>query len=435
MDSKPSARIIQYRVREPLPSQLRDQRQYLETLGKSGDARAIAPLCQALKSGTELPLRNTAASALARIGAPAVLSLCEALQDPEKEVRWRAAWVLGQIGDAGAVLPLCQGLRDASWRVRLEAAEALGRLGDSRAVLPLIEALKLPGWETRTQVARALGKLGDARATGPLCQALREGDEGVRWRAAMLLGQFGDAPAVLPLCEALQDRAWPVRSMAVEALGRIGDARAALPLIELLKHPDWGTRGQAEVALQEIGASAVPSLCQAFKEESYRVRSQAAAILGKIGDARAILPLCEALRQGQVEAAAALGEIALREPVTELLAAVPLLRQRLQAMGFFDSTQTQRTLRLALQRIEKAVSATRHLPIPASAPLPAVEQLPLPAAPPTLAPDGLPVPAAAAAARAAAADRELPSHLARETVWRSGWQRLERALRWIQRWQ
>jgi hypothetical protein len=157
--------------------------------------------------------------------------------------------------------------------------------------------------------------------------------------------------------------------------------------------------------------------------------------LGKIGDARAVPPLCDALRQGQIEAAAALGEIALREPATELLAAVPLLYQRLQALRFFDSSQTHRTLRLALQRIEKAVIATRHLPIPASAPLPSTTSLPVPAAPPAPAPDSLPVPAAATAARAAAADRVLPSHPARETVWRSWGQRLERALRWVQRWQ
>jgi len=68
MARDPSVRIIQYRVREPLPSQLREQRRYLETLGKSGDACAIAPLCQALKLGEELPLRNTAASALATVG-------------------------------------------------------------------------------------------------------------------------------------------------------------------------------------------------------------------------------------------------------------------------------------------------------------------------------------------------------------------------------
>ena len=66
-----------------------------------------------------------AAFALARIGRPAVDFLIPALDNKDSVVRLRAAWALGQIGDARAVDPLILTLRDGDWAVRMRAAEAL----------------------------------------------------------------------------------------------------------------------------------------------------------------------------------------------------------------------------------------------------------------------------------------------------------------------
>jgi HEAT repeats len=63
-------------------------------LGVLKDSSAVEPLIAALKD-TELSVRNNAAEALEKIGAPAVEPLIVALKDPDDRVRLRAARVLG----------------------------------------------------------------------------------------------------------------------------------------------------------------------------------------------------------------------------------------------------------------------------------------------------------------------------------------------------
>jgi len=79
---------------------------------------------------------------------------------------------------------------------------------------------------------------------------------------------------------------------------------------------------------------------------SWRVfgfRGSSASLVNYFG----LTELCDALARGQVEAAAALGEIAQRDPAPQFATAVPLLFQRLQATRW-----TQPALTLALQQIE-----------------------------------------------------------------------------------
>jgi HEAT repeat protein len=339
-------------------------------------------------------------------------------------------------GDARAAAPLHALLKGEA--LGEDAAQALAQAGDL-AVLLLYQALKNQDRAARCQAAAVLGKIGDRRAVQPLCEALKDESWSVRAHAIEALGRIGDYGAVPPLVELLEHREWSVRTRVAEALGRIADPRAVPPLIGILGHPGSDTRREAAEALEQIGPPAIPPLCEALRSAVLPVRTQAARILGRIGDARAVLSLCDALRRGQIEAAAALGEIALREPVAELLAAVPLLQQRLQALRFFDSTETQRTLRVALERTEQAMTSIRSLPIPAAAPLPTADALPVPASPPQPTVESLPVPAGAGAHTSAsiltagAAPGSSASQARGETGSRAAlqrwWQRLKGTLR------
>ncbi|GAB4475649.1 MAG: hypothetical protein Kow00124_16890 [Anaerolineae bacterium] len=92
----------------------------------------------------------------------------------DREVRIRAAEMLGRLGDRRAVDPLLNALaHDKDWCVRCRAALALGTLADRRAVDGLIHALKDCSWCVRRDAARALGMIGDPRALEPLAR-LRE---------------------------------------------------------------------------------------------------------------------------------------------------------------------------------------------------------------------------------------------------------------------
>jgi HEAT repeat protein len=85
--------------------------------------------------------------------------LIQALKDDRWDVRRKAAWALGNIGDARGVEALIQALRDEYPDVREEAAWALGSIGDFRAIEPLIQALRDEYPDVRRQAARSLAAL------------------------------------------------------------------------------------------------------------------------------------------------------------------------------------------------------------------------------------------------------------------------------------
>ena len=91
------------RAIEPLIEILKDQTsgvrgQAATVLGDFKDPRAIEPLIAALKAPGEVS-SLTAATALAKIGSPAVESLIAALKDENSTVRYFAISALGDISD------------------------------------------------------------------------------------------------------------------------------------------------------------------------------------------------------------------------------------------------------------------------------------------------------------------------------------------------
>src|SRR5690349_2744826 len=85
------------------------------------------------------------------------------LQDPNPEVRARAARELGKRGSdaAGSVDKLTQALKSADADERQSAATALGKIGEPAnvAVPALIEALSDAEWPVRRAAALALGEI------------------------------------------------------------------------------------------------------------------------------------------------------------------------------------------------------------------------------------------------------------------------------------
>ncbi len=85
------------------------------------------------------------------------------------------------------------------------------------------------------------------------------------------------------------------RRHAADALGRVGDARVVVPLMELLRDPDQQVRSRVADALVMIGQPTVEPLMNAMSDASPYARSHAANALGRIGDIRAIDLLVAAL--------------------------------------------------------------------------------------------------------------------------------------------
>ena len=74
-----------------------------------------------------------------------------------------------------------------------------------------------------------------------------------------------------------------VRAKAVEALGKIGDARVVEPLMQALKDEHWDVRRKAAWALGNIGdVRGVEPLIHALRDEYADVRRQAARSLAAL---------------------------------------------------------------------------------------------------------------------------------------------------------
>jgi HEAT repeat protein len=162
-----------------------------------------------------------AASALVRIGRPAVEALVAVLMDEDSSIQGHAVWALGEIKDRRAVEPLIALLKDKDPFVSGKAAWALGEIKDRRGVEPLIAALNHKQWSVRTTAAEALGKIGDRRGVEPLIAAMEDEEGRVRLDAAVALGEMRDPRVVEPLIAALKDESRDVRSRAAEALRKI----------------------------------------------------------------------------------------------------------------------------------------------------------------------------------------------------------------------
>jgi HEAT repeat protein len=131
-----------------------------------------------------------------------------------------------------------------------------------------------------------------------LINALKYKDENVRMNALEALVMIGK-PAVTPLIRTIGDSQYfqehqYVRSYATWALGKIGDAKAIKPLIQALNDMDPNVRINAACALGMMGrAVAIKPLIQALETDSY-VEKNATWALGMIGE-QAVEPLVQVM--------------------------------------------------------------------------------------------------------------------------------------------
>ncbi len=122
----------------------------------------------------------------------------------------------------------------------------------------------------------------------------------------------------------LKSRNSGVRSWAAIVLGQIGDATAVEPLCAALE--DKEVRPWAVKALLHIGEASVLPLCAMLTSARSDTRIIAAFVLGKIGDTKAVEPLCATLEdeEDRVRSASAeaLGQIGDLRAVKPLCAAL-----------------------------------------------------------------------------------------------------------------
>jgi HEAT repeat protein len=310
---------------------------------------------------------------LASIGAAALDSLVERLEDNDGDIRKGAAGALEKIGNP-AIEPLVKILESKNSAVRKEAADILNMMGwkpsntkeqvllhlanqrwdaivktgtpaipslsvalkdkDSGIRKNAADALEKIGWRPSTEEEKAwfllanqnfddLSKRGSL-GTDLLIIALQDKDDDIRKKALRALGKKGDPREVLPIAAALKDGNPEIRLESASALKRTGDEGAVKPLIDTLEDENAKVREEAAGALAAIGSPSVAPLINVLAVGRKTSRQYAARALGTIGDARSIEPLITALKDEDwkvVKASAlSLGKIGATSALDPLIA-------------------------------------------------------------------------------------------------------------------
>jgi HEAT repeat protein len=192
-----------------------------------------------------------------------------------------------------------------------------GLLKDTQAAAGLIESLKEEDPEIRYWAADALGKIGSASAVPALIAALRDPLDAVRMSACVALGDLKAREALPDLINLVTGKTpsgkgyslfipqdvGAVQWMAARALGRIGDARAVEPLMNAMGKSGGDLGVYIAEALGDLGdRRAVPILLEVAKKGDEPALRSAIETLGRIGDPAAVPALIELLRNGKEDA-------------------------------------------------------------------------------------------------------------------------------------
>jgi HEAT repeat protein len=226
----------------------------------------------------DLATRQNAAWALGRVGGEwAITPLIDALEDPIPEVRQRAAWALGQIKDTRAIRPLIRVFNDKDRSVAEGAAQAIANIGQP-AVEPLLNTLSAPSEQARRMAIVSLSRIG-VPAISSLIEALGDKEESTKKGALEALSMIGES-AIDSLLRAIKNKQMGVVKNAIAILGRIGGERAAEALIEMLATADYAVREDLISALVVAGKPAVEPLIEALGDE--RVDEAAVEVLHRM---------------------------------------------------------------------------------------------------------------------------------------------------------
>jgi HEAT repeat protein len=130
-----------------------------------------------------------------------------------------------------------------------------------------------------------------------LIEQLKSNSSTARHSASARLRNLG-APAVIPLIEELQHGALESQRSAAGILGKIGDPRAVQPLVDVsVSYSPKALRAVCDTALLAIGEPALDRIIFALQESikgNNTQFSEAADLLGRMGNPRAVKPLEEA---------------------------------------------------------------------------------------------------------------------------------------------
>ncbi len=324
-------------------------------LGQFADGEVIDRLVRALGDPAWW-VRMRSVEALEQIGPTAEAPLLVALDDPDPEIRIRAAVglerlgvptrivaeiergvatpeseaMLTKFGVAGARELLAEHLHHPSALVRRAMVSAIRQADRKDLSAELIECTRKDADAgVRADAFEALHALGARDAVPAALDALGDEDERVRAAATGLLGDLGGRELAAVIQPRSTDREPLVRAAAARALGLVHAAGAERDFARLLRDPEAQVRAAAADGAAEAGwKGAVPLLLELLTDAHEPVRAAAAHALGALGDPRALPPLLRAFREASPGFADAISGAVAQLDRDSLAAIIDILLER-----------------------------------------------------------------------------------------------------------
>lgn len=211
--------------------------------------------------------------------------LIDALDDPELDVRMRAARALGELGGQQARAALLAALTDENRWSAIRIADLLAEMGDGvmdelKATFPRL------GRSARLAAIDVMARIGSENTGQLFVTLLGDEDSDVRTRSAAALGRIGYRQAAPELMRMLRDKAWPARAMAAKSLGTLRIEAAIPALCDALRDPEWWVRANSAEALRMLGPAGQQALATMRNDPDRFARDQANALLAVEASAR-----------------------------------------------------------------------------------------------------------------------------------------------------
>jgi len=132
---------------------------------------------------------------------------------------------------------------------------------------------------------------------------------------------------------ALKDKDWAIREEAAVLLGRLKDPRAVPPLISILRDADRSVREAAVGSLASIGPPSVEPLGSCLADPDLSVQESASAVLASIADGRVLDQLLQALgSQNWIVRMHAAKALGRIQDPGSISSLVPLLQDKVKAV-------------------------------------------------------------------------------------------------------
>jgi HEAT repeat protein len=342
----------------------------VDGLARKAGTNKVSLLLRALREEHQNPgVLNSALQVLALSGVDAIEPLAEFLHDADADLRIYATQALGDQHESRAIPILLEALKDENVNVRYHAIEALGKLRAVEAVEALAEIAESGDFFLAFPALDTLALIGEARIAPRLVPLLQ--DEMLCSPATDALGQLGDEEVVAPLVALLNAPNAPTYIIA-QALASLYDRyqksyREGAYIAELVRtciNPTgvqnllaaidktagenlrplalivgWlegeeveralvhllgqaSARKEVVEALVRYGERVTHLLIEQLHAEESETHKAAIVALGRIGDAKAVTSLVEALTKDKelvIVTADALGKIGDRRAFQALL--------------------------------------------------------------------------------------------------------------------